>query len=387
MVYDIFRQYSRIRQQNGDSPPNFTKRIASSEGLHNEKILHASSPPQPESSIIIPFEILKEPTRNIVRTLGALATADTDWPEVTIWCNTRVDMKDPRVNEPIERAYKAWGDLCDLLTPTYKDHDTLSIRIALASMHKYQNFNHIRTCAVEAVCWDAAVVRGLPASHPVVWLDADTPYIGYDAIEKLVAPLRNKEAHFTHANLLLTSEGDSGMPIAQRTDAEKITAVYSLTRRMIERNLAPTDNRGYVEESGLAFTIDTFYRAGGVGTSNPNIGESRGLLARAKQLLDPSIPLLKYIPDAKIANSDRRFKHIARTGPPIRLPQSEDGDDYLDYLSMESEKHDTSVRTTNRASLEEMVTFMDTRQQTRTGHQLTSKQRRHLGQAITRLGF
>ncbi len=175
--------------------------------------------------------------------------------------------------------------------------------------------------------------------------------------------------------------------MAERTTAEKVAAIYSLARKLIEHNLAPTDNRGYVDESGLAMTMGAFLKSGGVSTSDPSVGESRGLLRRAKNLLDPTIPLLKYIPNARIGNSDRRFVQIARTQPPIALPKSEDGDDYVDYLSMEPAVPDEPLYVTTRESLEEMISYMDDRQYDRTGHRLTPRQCRHLGQTVTRFGF
>jgi len=111
-------------------------------------------------------------------------------------------MLDDDRSEHCNRALLAWENLCGLLTDTYKDHDVLRLRIPHSFVRKDQSLNYIRTRCMDALCLDASV-RNFPLSHPVIWIDADTPYIGRRALGRLIAPLRKKEAYFAHANLLL----------------------------------------------------------------------------------------------------------------------------------------------------------------------------------------
>jgi hypothetical protein len=349
--------------------------------------------PLPAATITMPVEIVREQRGTIFHAVRQIARASDRLAaplEVFMWANTAltstsvIPLEEDRQHMllAMNRLERLKDGLSALSLPP-------QIRLRLA--HRFQmpgeNFNQIRSRYMQHIVLEATG-RKLPGHHPVIWLDADTPFIIPHAIPLLIDAVLSRRAHFVHANTVYSGSRRNAPPLAQRPEAEKVAALYALTRRMIERNLEPTDPRGYVEESGLAFSIETWRRTGGNALADPTKGESRTLLERGRAALDPAIPLLSYIERARIGNSYRRFERLAETHYPCELPGMEDGPEYVDFQNMTgSQPMQCRDRPVTNQDAWEMVGRMTARQEARTNTSLTPAQVVRLERIIGRCAF
>ncbi|HEV7453942.1 MAG TPA: hypothetical protein VGO07_01660, partial [Candidatus Saccharimonadales bacterium] len=256
-------------------------------------------------------------------------------------------------------------------------------------------FNLIRAGYMERVVHDG-YVRRQGMDQPVFWLDADTPFMRRGALAKMRDAVLADEAHVVRARLQLIGDNPSAPRFSERSDSEKAAALYALTRSMIERNLSPLADRGYVDESGICMKLGTYCLAGGVGVSDPRLGESRTFLARVSQacevgLLDGTVPPLKYVDAAVIGNSYRRYQALAKIYPPHALPLTREGPDYLDYQTIQGlggAGPDISYGPFTRSQATKMIEVMVAQQEQRgTDHPLTPTQYRRLGATMIRFGL
>jgi hypothetical protein len=264
-------------------------------------------------------------------------------------------------------------------------------------------FHTIRSNYMDWVIVDA-LRQKLSLETPIIWIDSDTPYLSHETIPNLIKALRDQEAYFPHANLVVCSQRGMTIPTADAPIPEKVTALYGMVRGMIEGNLQPCEPRGYVEESGMAMTLRTYLTLGGVHLPFDErhsfvMGESSGLLRAARYMLDKSIPLVSYVPGTNMGFSDRRFRRLAETVKPVMIPKSEDGEGYTDFTALNVSSQinvDTGTTahrpaTTTRADLWEMVRFMEHRQVSRpnttTKQVLSTAQLKEVGELIVRWGF
>jgi hypothetical protein len=370
----------------------------------------------PSWSGIMPVSLYGEPIGNVTLTLGQIGeacAASAGYGEVTLWVNTESKSDVITDDEQVALINDACGQY-DLLIEKLQDCNFNSYLMGVRAILKFlpppdpragqlgRFWNLLRADKTAAVCHDAWQ-RQFPKDHVIVWIDADTTYIdakGFGNLTELSLPGR---ALFARAILELTDDGRDAITgqerelsrLPFRTDAEKVAAVYSGARLALETNpkLKPTDPRGYVDESSLAFTRETYFLSGGVSILDPTQGESRSLLARAREAqadgrLDPDIPLLIYVDEARMGTSDRRFRRLIAGGIPAwKLPDSVEGDDYVDASSMNM----AGVRLRTAPVTESEVWRMVFRQvelqmgRTRTG--LTQEQAREIGAMVRACAF
>ena len=339
----------------------------------------------PACTIVTPVRVLGEKPLNIWRTPVLLQRecASIGPCEVAVWANTQFSVRWQTMPEAME-AFEDWQNKftdSGLFTPDFR------LRLTHTFLKAHDNFNQIRAGYMDAIAIDA-LARHFPLDHPIIWLDADTPFIGHGAIRQMRDAIVARKGHFVKANMVLVGEEMDAPFLAQRPEHEKVAAIYALARRMIESNLGPTDPRGYVDESGFGMTLGTYLACGGVGISDPLLGESRTLLARGRAVLDSNIPLVYHLKNARVGNSYRLFARLAQTLDPWQLPDRQDGDDYTDYQTLSQQKN-SPIRSGPVAAtgVHEMVRRMAARQEALTGTGLKDSQERRLEKIIARCGF
>ena len=172
-----------------------------------------------------------------------------------------------------------------------------------------------------------------------MWLDADTTFITRRSLKEIGRAVRRFDALFVHANLRFTLDW-TRRPMGRLPGAAKAVALNEIYRRQNRR--MNRKNVEYIEESGLAFALGTYLRAGGLetgysGESYTVIGGVRTKFAddpngfeyfnmrirRVKVLPKPivrkarssRIPLVHYIGSARIGTSARRhYETVRRQG-------------------------------------------------------------------------
>jgi hypothetical protein len=343
----------------------------------------------PARTIVIPVDLMKESPETLERTLWRLRKVCRGMhrTEVVIWFNSYCDKTLAQIPGSITR-FEEWAAELEgsrIGTRTFR----------LRAVHKFRKyettkdgaFNEIRSAYMDAILNEARP-RHFRFMHPVWWLDADTPFMTRGFIRKCERALREQYGHFVKANLQYSGDNPSALPFRERSGAEKVAALYAITRRMLERNLDPTADRGYVEESGLLMALGKYMLSGGVGISNPLLGESRTMLARAARALDTSIPLVYHVTSARIGNSYRRVVELARSMFAWELPGKEEGEDYEDYTSMKSVGLIGSRRdSVTVEEVQDMVRRLEEIQAKRSGTGLTAAQHRCLKLIVARFGF
>ncbi len=322
-------------------------------------------------TVVIPIEQMTESPARVWRTLRHLkkACAQLGRTEVVMWFNSALGS--------IPHAGPAFDDWLEALQAS----KLFSPDFRLRTMHRFRladdNFNQIRSGYMDALVFDC-LGRALSPDHLVWWLDADTPFITADAIREAEAALALGLGHFAHASLKWC--GWTGTSLEHMSPAEQVAYLYGRVRWMLERNLPPTAPRGfYLEESGTVMTMRAYLLSGGVGTLDPLRGESRTLLANAAKAqtqgaLDRQIPLMYHVAGT-IGYDNRRIVEIARSHEAWRIPGSEEGPEYAEYLAHKaSGSSPEGSRPVDLAEVHEMVRRTDALHQLRTGVGLTSQQ-------------
>lgn len=406
----LVRWYIWVRQQSpeyvGTSLPDLfsTGRfnvLASSNHLAEERT-------EPPGAIIaIPHATVADrDSRTLVPLLhGIHEAAEVIGPiEPLIWGNetTPLSANQTQKTRIHNRAFTAQRHLIqELYSDPLLNDGLLRITAVQSMLDLKERFHKIRSDSMEWIAIDA-LKRNLSPDVPIIWFDSDTPFVARDTIPALVGALKSRQAHFPHANLVVCQDDKwAEVPSSDVPYDEKVTALYGLTRWLIESQLKAHEPRGYVEESGLAMTLKTYLKIGGVilpppaARVNP-IGESKGLLYMARlmhTMLGRDVPLVSYVPNTLMGFSDRRFRHQAALFPPISLPQGEEGDDYIDYTAVHQNDSETGAaagpsppRPATAAELHAMVEFMVQRQESRPGAEtkpaLTIEHRRYLSRLI-----
>jgi hypothetical protein len=220
-------------------------------------------------------------------------------------------------------------------------------------------FNQIRANYMDSLARDA-LVRGFPLSHPVIWLDADSPYMSRAAIPDLIDAIVSGTAFFYHLNDQLTGDDPNALPFSQRTIEERTAAIYALTERMIHRKTRLRNIHGYMDESGTGFQLGNYLRYGGVGQVNNTIGESRILRLRTKRwsLKEPRI---EYLMAARLGISYRRLPLLLQQFSPAELAWHRTAEDYDDYVSLaaKNEPKAKSDTTISAVTIREMIDTLD----------------------------
>jgi hypothetical protein len=395
---DMIRTYTEARDRYSEWGMTYFSSMFF-RGLHNFTLGGALSCNVPELSadewvkapartVVIPVETMTESYTNLSRTLLALRRAcqKLGRTEVIVWFNTGL-AGDHSVIQPTVDKLETW-----ILELQLSSIASCNFRIRVN--HRFRDdlrgsgdFNEIRAAYMDAVIKES-YPRHFRFSHPVWWLDADTPFISRNSIRLAEDALTEGRGHFIKTSHQYSGDTNGRPGLSRRSDAEKVAAVYALTRRMLERNLAPTDSRGYVEESGLLMTLGNYILCGGVGLADPLLGESKTMLKRAFTVLDPTVPLVYHINAARIGNSYRRFRLLAATGKAYELANSEEGEDYKDSMAMVriglfNPRTDPVVI----AEVRELVNRLTQTQVCRTQTQLTASQARRLDLFINRCEF
>jgi len=332
----------------------------------------------PARTAVIPVELSELPS-NVEAVLSRLRRAchNLGRTEVVLWFNS--DASDIAVSMT---RYHAWAQWLETVRS--------SREFRLHAVHRFraegENFSGIRSNYMDAVIM-SSVGRAISLDHKVWWLDANMPFIGRDAIVECENAVDLNLGHFVKANLIYVGEEPSNRPLSDRSDAEKVAAVYAFTRRQLEWNLGPTDARGYVEEPGMVMTLRSYIASGGIATTNPLLGESRTMLRRANGRVDSAIPLVHHVRSARIGKTSRRFRVLAERYPAWKLAGSEEGDDYVSYTTLVNQ--DVPLRS-DRVTVDEvreMVRRMIAAQYRRTGSGLTEAQAVRNDMFIAQCGF
>jgi hypothetical protein len=338
----------------------------------------------PDRTEIIPVELSEDPD-NLSQVIDALmlTCAQARGPsQVIIWFNASEEFL-----EEASPTFEWWAEELlesGIFTPDFR------LRVVESLRKPDDNFNNIRSDYMDVMVQDS-VLRGFPPLHKLTWIDANTPFIARNAIGDMEEALAKRKGHFVKGNLQLTSDDNYQEFFArEKSEAEWVAVVYSITRRALEWNLDPEvwnlDTEcpyGYVEEPGLAMTLEAYVKSGGVATTIPWLGESRTLLQRANNTLDRSIPLVYYVKPARIGKTYRRFLWMAERYPAPVLANSQEGKDYESFTTQVLA--DTPLRpagSVTRRELRKMVRLMVETHYARSGKGLTYRQAKRIFKII-----
>jgi hypothetical protein len=355
----------------------------------------------PDRTIVIPIEVMQESMDNVLNVLALLERECSrsfkgkgreralKRTEVILWFNSEGHELKTDDQEEYRQAMEAYAETAEMVQWWFESIEMAafySSSFRLHLFHSYrrpgENFNNIRSDYMDVIL-RRALFLGYPLEHPVHWIDANTPFISRGAIDRLETALREHKGYLVKANLQLSPDQKLDRPLACMPQAEKVAIVYSVGRRILERNQLPTASRGYVEEPGLSMELGVYLRCGGIGTTNPLIGESRTLIQRIVERLDPSIPPVWYENYARIGKTDRRFVLLAYSLLPKRLAGSQAWAVYESFTEMINRRPRRRTRRLYAKDLIEMLKIMEEGQVELTGVGFTDSQWRRLEILIT----
>jgi hypothetical protein len=301
---------------------------------------------QPVWSAFVPVALtegIEENFDNIITTINEISKASrkTAAPvEVTLWANSKLGTTGV-VDADLELLNRQNIVYEQFVRNCKEAFGRLDGRVRIRSTHNFFEPNHgmneIRATGTYHIAFEA-LIRQFDLKHPISYIDADLTVMDSNTVINALTKLKAGDAHFVHTNLIYTGEAISGFKhpaLSGKSKAEKVAGIYAIARGMLEQNLGPTEDHGYVEEPGLFFTLQTYLESGGIGTLNPKHGETRTLLRQAKKYLSPKIPLVYYVKNARMGISYRRFAHLAEIRPAWELAGSEEDDEYEEFTVMQ----------------------------------------------------
>jgi len=233
-------------------------------------------------TVCIPVALMQEESSTIDRLLDTIHRSQEAFGrpvEVMLWTNTRVEEADSTGREAATQRYAELKDSLQRFQGT-----SVHIKTALQLIpEKHKAISEIRSDYMEAAALDA-LKNGRDADYPIMWMDADNTYISQNAFTEVESKLRNHDALLVHATEKYTTEWAAGQPMNERDVATQAIMVYEINRRKNEKFYRGVGRRmQYAEESGLAFTIGTYLKMGGVNDKDP-VNEVTHLIAYANGL-------------------------------------------------------------------------------------------------------
>jgi hypothetical protein len=263
-------------------------------------------------TVAIPVAILNEDIGTIVSTIEKLKRSQghSEKPvDVVIWANAR--FSNDNKGDVEEVASKSYAQLVDGLHELGDEKLRIKTALQLISDDKF-SMSQLRSNYMDAIALDS-LDKDYGFNHPVMWVDADTTSISKDTIESLAEPLLKNEALFTHADLRFSVDWSPNTLPSEMDDATKAVIVNEMQRRQTKALSNKGNDGGYVEESGLAFSIGVYLNAGGVDKTDP-INESAMLIRKATAVREAGFMSEKGIIPASIDDCNGRFidtvKHV-----------------------------------------------------------------------------
>jgi hypothetical protein len=408
--YSLFNMYLQLRTDRGDlkSREFFRHMYETSSADSGEVVLPRyefnEQSEIPDRTIVIPVEVMQESADNVLNVLQLLErecsrsfkgrgrNRELKRTEVILWFNS--ESMDRIVQSKDGKAYAEaaaeYAEISEMLQWWFETIETTAFYSRSFRLHLFhsirepgENFNNIRSDYMDVILRRAMVLL-YPRDHPVHWIDANTPFISRGALDKLETALRMHRGYIVKANLQLAPGRKLDQPLRFLPEAERVALVYSLARRILERKQHPTASRGYVEEPGLSLPLWVYMDCGGIGTTNPLLGESRTLIQRIVEKLDPRIPPVWYEVYARIGKTDRRFVLLAQRLLPKRLAGSEAWTVYESFTTMVKKRARRRSRPVTAKDMFEMLKLMDKSQVELTGVGFSAAEWRRLEILITR---
>jgi hypothetical protein len=362
---DRFLRY-RANESDSELSDDDARRVGMASLEANYDLLEDISTPEVADSsiesictITIPVAILNEDINIVVSTIEQLKRShgNNDQPiDIIIWANAKYTESDRSDVE--ENASKSYVEMVEKLHVI--GDEKLRIKTALQLIPKEEfSMSQLRSNYMDAVTLDS-LKRGYGFNHPVMWVDADTTRISKDVIQSLALPLVNNEALFTHANLQFSVDWSPDTLPGELDDATKAIILNEMQRRQRKALSEDGKDGGYVEESGLAFSIGVYLNAGGMDKTDP-ISESGRLILKVVKARDTGylnekgvIPAsldeyngmfyeeVKHVKSARMAVSARRHYEVAKEQGAGGL-YDVDKSGYGDTLFTDMEKSDEAA--------------------------------------------
>lgn len=310
------------------------------------KLATTGSSPDPAAATVgTPLRLSREPQSNIIHTIRCLeraAHAMDDRLEVWLWANDTLELpvdfgKPARsVGEYEEVAFEQANEQFDRLVNATEDvpydRDALTLRYGFDFLRDgdYQGshpMTSIRSNFMEAMLHDA-LLRDLPASQPVFWVDADTTFIGRQAFPRGLRALHGG-ALLVKMALVFTGEPGDARPPSQRTESERLAAIFAIARQIVERPLEGEASRPYPEECGVGLTLGTLALAGKLQPMG-SLGESRLLQINLMRRVGVKAAEFLHLPrSASIGTSTRTLEQLIRNNTELALALEDDS--YVPY--------------------------------------------------------
>lgn len=334
-------------------------------------------------TVCIPVALMQEDQTTIIAMLRGLQKSQRKLGqplEVILWTNTPEETQAPknpgfrqriRKRRAITKIQQRYQNLRDALHQF--DGSGVRIKTALDMLpDEGTSISQIRSNYMEAVALNV-IKQGYGEDHPILWLDADTTYIAENTLGAINKKVRDGDTLFVHANERYTTEWAKGVPVSERDEATQAIMVNEMYRRkFVKRAVEQGERVGYPEESGLAFTIGTYLKLGGINTYE-KVDEASNLLSYGKELLlngevlrlnqrHTSLPrnvqgLIEYLPSARIGISARRqYKAVQAFGAKgIRYAQQAAGEEYALFSSTRPNSQPVSTDLITREDMHRLL--------------------------------
>jgi hypothetical protein len=243
--------------------------------LHRSLTELKPSSTQPDLLVTVPLAVNHESPRQIDTVCEQIEKAAQPLGSVAVlmWANTKYDglASDRNIRNLVKRAQLKTADLRSQLNHRPKSN-VRYITGFQAGDKDVMRMSDIRYSFM-AVALERARRLGYSASLPVMWIDADTTHISKNTFTSVTDALSTHA--FAHPRVRFSAEWATDLP------PNDVTRTFVL-QQIIERRLRAIKgvnyrDADYPEESGLAFTLDTYLKARGVNTSSP-MNEAPGLV-------------------------------------------------------------------------------------------------------------
>lgn len=306
-------------QQYADAVPPSLDRL----NTMGKKIEAISAPSRkvPELTVCIPIAEESENIKSIARTMDQIVKAQRTFGrsiQVLAWAN--------RIGETAKRQRKpAYAEIVQLLSSYSRpDLSVLAAHDDIATLPPlHRSMSVVRQHMMEGLL-SQAIENNYPLTHPVLWLDADTTFIGKDTFNQITTNVVPDAIGVFRPTLDYSVDwlnGDS----ANFDNATKAFVIDELARRKSWKRFNRTEIEDqYLQECGAYFSLATYLMAGGVDVKTHETGgllfsidtlESSCYTKQVKQDYQTALgrPLNIaqsygiHTPEVRIATSGRRF--------------------------------------------------------------------------------
>ena len=231
----------------------------------------------PDITVCIPVALFGENINSLELAVRKVIQANQNTrPNIIVWINYFPDRytDDRPSNEQISEKYDNMKKVLGIIAGSQT-----SITFKLDAIPGIFSMNQVRQNMMDGVV-GLAQEKNYPLNHPISWIDADATDIEPGYFDHIARETSESDAYTLYAPTINYSTGWYSGEIEDADPNTRLFVVHEALRRAIaEKRGNSLKNNRYLEESGLAFSLETWLASGGLGLGE-TVGQSFSLKRR-----------------------------------------------------------------------------------------------------------